>query len=55
MSDQERYWPEMERLRNGSEPQYLEKDLMNLAMGYICKQNRIDLLHPLLTLTVLHS
>lgn len=43
MSDQGRSWPEMESLRNGYETQDLEKDLMNLATGYIHKQHRIDL------------
>lgn len=55
MFDQGRSWPEMERLRNGYETQGLEKDLMNLATGYVRKQNRIDLPHPLLTLAVLYS
>lgn len=45
----------MERLRNGYETQDLEKDLMNLAIGYILKQNRIGLPCPLLTLAVLYS
>lgn len=45
----------MERLRHGYETQDLEKDLMNPAIGYILKQSKIDLPHPLLTLAVLYS
>lgn len=55
MSSQGRSQQETERLKKGYEMQNLEKDLMNLAIGYMLKQNRIDLPSPLLTYAVLYS